>query len=355
MIQKILLSLSLGLILFSSCGKNDSKSLPRAKASQKLEAAFEKFVAECDRIENSENPEVVIHSVMIVQNGKVRKEYWRGKAAPDEAHILFSVSKTFTATAIGMLVDEGKLKITDKVISFFPNDLPEVVSENLSKMTIRDLLTMSCGQDKETTVNDIKGSVVKAFLASEVPYTPGEYFWYNSVGTYMLSAITQKVSGQDLVEYLYPRLFEPLGIDKPIWDKCPDGICIGGWGLYLKTEDLAKMGQLMLQNGKWNDKQLISSEWIAEASAKQVESRPATWTPEAVKEAGLSAENSDWMHGYGYQMWRGRYNSYRADGARGQYIFVFPDYDAVIAVTADSPNLQAEINLIFDTLVPAII
>ena len=156
----------------------------------------------------------------------------------------------------------------------------------------------------------------------------------------MLSAIVQKVTGEKVVDYLNGRLFEPLHIDKPKWEESPQGINTGGWGLWLKTEDLAKMGQLLLQKGEWNGKQLIPAEWVAEMSKKQVESiNPGTRMEEA-EAKGMTKETSDWMQGYGYQMWRCRPGCFRADGARGQYIIVVPDKNAVIAITSGKAFLH---------------
>ncbi len=170
----------------------------------------------------------------------------------------------------------------------------------------------------------------------------------------MLSAIVQKVTGEKLVDYLYPRLFRPLGIVNVKWQESPEGINCGGWGLYLKTEDLAKMGQLFLQKGKWDGQQVLPEEWIAEASAKQVASFPAGMDPEAAKKSKISENTNDWMQGYGYQMWRCRHNAYRADGADGQYILIIPEKDAVIAVTAHIGDMQAELDLIWKYLLPAL-
>ena len=232
----------------------------------------------------------------------------------DEPHILNSVSKTFTATAVGLAASEGRLKLTDKVISFFPDKLPATVSENLAAMTVRDLLTMNCGHDTDPTGTVRKkadADWVQEFLAFPVEHKPGTFYTYNSLGTYMLSAIVQKVTGEKVVDYLYPRLFRPLGIVNARWQESPQGINTGGWGLYLKTEDLAKMGQLFLQKGKWNGRQVLSEEWIAETSA-------------------------------------------RANGANGQYILVIPEKDAVIVVTAHIGDMQVELDLIWKYLLPAL-
>ena len=141
-------------------------------------------------------------------------------------------------------------------------------------------------------------------MAHPVVHEPGTFYLYNSLGTYMLSAIVQKVTGEKVVDYLNTRLFEPLHIDKPRWEESPQGINTGGWGLYLKTEDLAKMGQLLLQKGEWNGRQIIPADWVAEMSKKQVDSvNPGTRLEDAAAK-GMTTETSDWMQGYGYQMWR---------------------------------------------------
>lgn len=330
-----------------------TKGLPRNTPSKKLEKAMEKY------LEAVKNAGQDLHSIMIVQHGNVLAEKWMSEGKEDEPHVLNSVSKTFTASAIGFAIAEGKLKLTDKVISFFPDQLPANISENLEAMTIRDLLTMTCGHDgdlrsNERAAKNADKGWVEQFLAYPVDHKPGTFFAYNSPGTYMLSAIVQKVTGEKLVDYLYPRLFRPLGIVNVKWQESPEGINCGGWGLYLKTEDLAKMGQLFLQKGKWNGQQVLPEEWIAEASAKQVASFPAGMDPEAAKKSKISEKTNDWMQGYGYQMWRCRHNAYHADGADGQYILVIPEKDAVIAVTAHIGDMQAELDLIWKYLLPAL-
>ena len=290
---------------------------------------------------------------MIVKDGAVIYSHWQSKGAPNVPHVLHSVSKTFTATAVGLAIAEGRLNLTDKVVSFFPDKLPNEVSDNLMAMTIRDLLTMTCGHDDEPNQSK-REEWVKTFLAHPVKHTPGTFYLYNSLGTYMLSAIVQKVTGEKVLDYLTTRLFEPLHIDKPRWDESPQGISAGGWGLYLKTEDLAKMGQLLLQNGKWKGKQIIPAEWVYEMSKKQVESINPGTRLEQAEERGMTKETSDWMQGYGYQMWRCRPGCFRADGARGQYIIVVPDKNAVIAITSDVEDLQGELNLVWEKILPAI-
>lgn len=325
-----------------------TKGLPRATAAKKLDKAMEKY------LEAAKKDGQDIHSIMIVQHGNVVAEEWMSEGKEDRPHTLYSVSKTFTATAVGFAIAEGKLKLTDKVISFFPDKLPAEVSENLAAMTVRDLLTMNCGHEKEPfdgIRNRTDVDWVQAFLAHPVEHKPGTCFTYNSMGTYMLSAIVQKVTGEKVADYLFPRLFRPLGIVDVVWEESPQGINTGGWGLSLKTEDLAKMGLLFLQGGKWNGRQILPEGWAEAASSRQVSSVHGTVDPKELKKM---AKTSDWAQGYGYQMWRCRNNAFRADGAYGQYILVIPEKDAVIAVTANLGDMQAELNLIWKYLLPAL-
>lgn len=295
-----------------------------------------------------------LHSLMIVRHGKVVAEYWFGENASNKPHVLHSVSKTFTSTAIGFAVQENLLKVSDKVISFFPEKLPAEVSENLKNMEIRHLLTMTAGHDTDPTRAiraDKENDWVTAFLATPVEHKPGTQYVYNSVATYMLSAILQQVTGERVIDYLQPRFFRPLGIVAARWEESIQGIPVGGWGLHLKTEDLAKLGQFYLQKGKWNGKQLLSEAWIEEASSAQVASLPAGVKRENLK---IKAKDSDWLQGYGYQLWRSRHNSYRADGANGQFVLVLPEKDAVIVATANIQDMQGEINLIWKHLLPGL-
>ena len=328
-----------------------TKGLPRGTASKKLDKAVQRYLAAAGKAGQD------LHSLMVVQHGEVLAAHWMSEGREDEPHILNSVSKTFTATAVGFAIAEGKLKVDDKLVSFFPDKVPAEASDNLKAITVRHLLTMNCGHDTDPT-GKIRGTEgadwVKEFLAWPVEHEPGTFYTYNSLGTYVLSAIVQKVTGQKVVDYLWPRLFRPLGIVNVRWEESPQGINTGGWGLYLKTEDLAKMGQLFLQDGMWQGRQILPEGWVEEASAAQVSSVPAGVKPEMAKKLKLTVKNSDWVQGYGYQMWRCRHNAYRADGANGQYILVLPEKDAVIAVTAHIPDMQAELNLIWKYLLPAL-
>jgi CubicO group peptidase (beta-lactamase class C family) len=262
---------------------------------------------------------------------------------------MHSVSKTFTSTAIGFAVAESRLKVTDKVISFFPDELPEIVPPYLAELDIQDLLTMTVGHDIDPTaeIRATGGSWERQFLAKPVNNKPGTRFVYNSMATYMLSAIVQRVTGEKVIDYLYPRLFRPLGITGAEWSTSPTGVNAGGWGLFIKTEDMAKFGQFYLQKGKWAGKQLLPEAWFDEATSAKI-NQPAIWV-----KAGTKPKDSDYLQGYCYQMWRCRHNAYRADGANGQFIIVLPEKDAVIALTANINPTQPELDLVWKYLLPA--
>ena len=279
-----------------------------------------------------------MNSFMMVRHGKVIAEGWWAPYRAEDNHELYSLSKSFTSTAVGMAVAEGKLSIDDEVLKFFPDDAPENPSANLKAMRVRDLLTMNTGNQDEVPTAADKISA-KAFLTNAVPHKPGAHFKYNTPATFMCSAIVQKQTGQTVFDYLKPGLFEPLGISQPIWNTNFQGINLGGYGLNVRTEDIARFGQLYLQKGKWQGKQLIPTDWVEMATAKQV--------------SNGSNPKSDWDQGYGFQFWRCRNGAYRGDGAFGQYCIVLPEQDAVIAITSGVKDMQNVLNLIWEKLLPA--
>jgi len=285
------------------------------------------------------------HSFMFLRHGKVIAEGWWNPYRADLRHSLYSCSKSFTATAVGFAIAEKKLSLDDKVISFFPNELPDTVSKFLSELTLKDVLIMSDGMEPDPTPKYVNADWIKAFLATPIVHEPGTTFLYNSLGTYMLSAIVTKVTGQKVMDYLKPRFFEPLGISGDDWETDIRGINTGGWGLRVKTEDMAKFAELYLQNGVWNGKQVLPKGWVEEASSVKIIQHPGL--PQAKK------DSSDWEQGYCYQMWRCRHNAYRGDGAFGQFMIVMPDEDAALVITAETSNMQDELNLVWKYLLPA--
>jgi len=280
-----------------------------------------------------------LHSFMLLRHGHVVAEGWWSPYDAQSPHSLYSLSKSFTSTAVGLAISEGKLRLDDEVLKFFPGHAPADPSHNLREMRVSDLLRMSTGHQTEPK-RTTDQPWTQTFLAHPVPFKPGTHFLYNTSGAYMLSAIVQKATGQTTLDYLRPRLFETLGIERPTWETSPAGITTGGFGLSIRTEDIARFGQLYLQKGQWQGRQLVPEAWVEAATARQT--------------ANGSNPNSDWDQGYGYQFWRCRHGVYRGDGAFGQYCIVLPEQDAVIAITSGVRNMQAVLNLVWDKLLPAI-
>lgn len=321
---------------------SSSLQLPRGTPEEEGVAseAIYKFLHEVEQSKHE------FHSFMVLRHGKVVAEAWWAPYRPELRHTLYSCSKSFTATAVGFAVTEGKIALADKVVSFFPDQLPKEVSPNLAALTIRDLLTMTVGQDPDPSFSlaATDSNWIAGFLRTPILDKPGTKFVYNSLGTYMAGAIVQKVTGQSLVDYLKPRLFDPLGIEGMDWEKDLMGYNVGGWGLRLKTEDMAKFAQLFLQKGKWNGQQVLPEAWVNDATTLKILQQPDLSEEQRAK--------SDWAQGYCYQMWRSRHNSYRGDGAYGQYMLILPELDAVIAITAESNDLQGALDLVWNNLLP---
>jgi CubicO group peptidase (beta-lactamase class C family) len=330
----ILTFLAAVLLAAHDPARGASLNLPRStpEAQGVSSAGVRAFVEAADRQVTS------MHSFMLVRHGHVVAEGWWKPEGPDKPHVMHSLSKSFTSTAVGLAVAEGKLSVDDPVLKFFPEYAPAEPSEKLRAMRVRDLLTMTAGHETEAKFTT-NAPWVQTFLAHPVPHKPGTHFLYNTAGSHMLSAIVQKVTGQTVLDYLRPRLFEPLGIENPEWGSSPQGVTFGGWGLKIRTEDIARFGQLYLQKGKWEGKQLLPASWIEQATAKQV--------------SNGSDPARDWDQGYGFQFWRCRHGAYRGDGANGQFCIVMPELDAVIAITADTRDMQAELNVVWDHLLPA--
>jgi CubicO group peptidase (beta-lactamase class C family) len=308
--------------------------LPRSspEAQGVSAAAIEQFVQAGDETIDS------LHSFMLVRHGHVVAEGWWAPYGADTPHALFSLTKSFTSTAVGLAAAEGKLSLDDPILKFFPEKAPAQPGANLKSMRIRDLLRMSTGQQTEPP-RPAGESWIAAFLQHPVPFKPGTHFMYNTSASCLLAAIVEKASGQSLRDYLQPRLFGPLGIREPLWEKSPDGVNIGGYGLSVRTEDIARFGLLYLQQGMWPGRRLLPEGWVEAATSLQTSngSNPA----------------SDWDQGYGYQFWRCRHGCFRGDGAFGQYCIVLPAQDAVIAITSGVSDMQSVLNLVWDKLLPA--
>lgn len=262
-----------------------------------------------------------MHHFMVLRNGKVICE---ANFAPYRSriwHVTHSMCKSITGMAIGLLVEEGKLSLDENIYDIFQKKLNTFNKIFRPKVTVENLLTMTSG----VTFNEsgiVSGNDwLTSYLNSSITGTPGENFQYNSLNTYVLSAIVTERTGQSLTEYLEPRLFAPLGITRYFWETCPKGITKGGWGLFLCTEDMAKLGQLYLQKGKWNDQQIIPEFWVEVSTAKHKESIKGTF-------------------GYGYQLWmEARPGSFEFNGMLGQNVIVYPDMNMVVVTNAGNNEL----------------
>ena len=337
-------SILVSFLIFASMGASAALMEEATPESQGVSSSA--IVAWIDACEREIGPDNSLHGFVIVRHGHVIAEgTWAPYDTLNKPHMLYSHSKSFTSTAIGFLVDDGKLDLDARVISFFPDKIPQNPSLNLRSMRVRDLLTMNVGASYSDAENkDPFGDWVKAFLANDIDREPGTVFKYDSGATHMLAAIAERVSGMKLMDFLKLRLFDPLGMTSPWSTVSPTGIACGGWGMNMTTRDLSRFGQLYLDKGMWNGRRILSREWVTAATSRQ------TWSG-AIAVTG--EDGSDWHQGYGFQFWRCRHNAFRADGAMGQYTIVMPDQDAVVSIHAGLGNMQHEINLVWKHLLPA--
>ncbi|HEU0296567.1 MAG TPA: serine hydrolase, partial [Anaerolineales bacterium] len=239
------------------------------------------------------HPLDAVQGFMLLRHGNVAAEGWWTPYGPQSPHSLYSLSKSFTSSGIGLAVAEGLLTVDDPVLKFFSDDAPAKPGKNLKAMRVRHLLSMNTGHKEDTTRHVFRGeddNWARVFLSLPVKYKPGTWFVYNTAATYMLSAIITKLTGESLLDYLRPRLFDPLGIENPAWETDPRGINLGGTGLHIATEDIARFGQMYLQKGMWQGQRIVPEKWIDEAT-------------KATSDNSNTQTNPDWAVGYGYQFW----------------------------------------------------
>lgn len=249
---------------------------------------------------------------------------------------LYSASKSFTSAAVGIAQGEGLLSIDEKLTDAFADALPDAVSENLAKATVRDLLTMGVGHGQAWLMGVQRAALeeddwVRFALSCPFVHAPGSKFVYNNACTYLAGVLVQQRAGCDLVSYLTPRLFKPLGIRRPTWESDPLGRTFGASGLMLTLDELARFGQLYLQNGNWNGKQLVPAEWVRESTSVQIDNG---------------------SYGYGYQFWAGPHGSFRADGMYAQLSIILRDKNAVVTTVAESRQADKLIEAIFEEIYP---
>ncbi|NII39860.1 CubicO group peptidase (beta-lactamase class C family) [Curtobacterium flaccumfaciens] len=282
------------------------------------------------------------HSIMVLRHGQVAAEGWWAPFAADRAHLLYSLSKSFTAAAVGIAVRAGLIDLDDTMISHFPELDAEVTDERTRRMLVRHLLAMASGHRTDTIDRAEQldpTNTVRGFLLLPPEEEPGSVFAYNQPCTYTLGEIVRRVSGTSLLEYLRPRLLAPLGIDDFAWRRDDAGAELGYSGGYTTTDAIAALGQLYLQGGVWNGERLLDEDWIAAATSVRVEN------PDEAA--------ADWSVGYGFQFWMARHG-FRGDGAYGQFCVVLPEQDVVVAMTGQSVDMQAVLDAVWEHLLPAV-
>lgn len=289
-------------------------------------------------IADADRAGIDLHSLMIVRGGAVIAEGWWHPYRADQWHLLYSLSKTFTASAVALAIGEGRLRLDDPIVAVLGRS---ALADGVSELRIRHLLAMASGHDHDTIeAMRAAGDPVGAILASPLAAPPGTLFTYNQGCTYLLSAAIRQVTGLQLHEYLRPRLFDPLGIGPVHWRQLA-GLDQGFSGLHARTEDVAKLGVLYAAGGCWNGTRLLPADYVAQATRSHVDT------------AGRQ-DNPDWQQGYGFQLWRCRPDAYRGDGAFGQFCVVVPHLDLVIVTTAQTMRMQDLADLFWAHLLPAV-
>lgn len=288
------------------------------------------------------DPAIRPHGMILLRHGAVIAEGWWAPYSADRVQLLYSLSKSFTSTAAGFARAEGLLELDRPVIDYFPEYDAEVTDPRTRRMTVRNIASMASGHASETLDRALVaggGNLILGFLRTPLDAEPGTIFAYNQPCTYTLAAIVQRAAGQSLVDYLRPRLFDPLGIRDAFWVEEPPGVDLGFSGLHATTDAVARLGQLYLQRGRWGETQLLDADWVAEASRVQVRNSDE-W-------------GADWGQGYGLQFWMSRHG-YRGDGAYGQFCIVLPEHDMVLALTSETEEMQRVLDHVWRLLLPAV-
>lgn len=293
-----------------------------------------------------DDPSVELHGLMVLRHGYVVAEGWWAPHSAERTRLVYSLSKSFTSTALAFAVDEGMVGLDDTVLQHFPEYADEVTDPRSRSLTLRHLISMASGHDREMWPEAVAGDredPVRGFLLLPPEASPGSLFAYSQPCTYTVAAVIQRRAGQRLSEYLGPRLFEPLGIDPVAWFCMPPGREQGFSGLFARTEDVAKLGQLYLQGGRWDGQQLIPESYVSQATSRAV----------ATADADADADKVDWSQGYGYGFWMSRHG-YRGDGAFGQFCLVLPEQDAVVAITGGTEAMQTVLDHVWEHLLPSL-
>lgn len=287
------------------------------------------------------DPEIELHSLMVVRHGRVVAEGWWAPHTPERTRLLYSISKSFTSTALAFALEEGLVGLDDPVVAHFPELADDVTDPRSRAMLVRHLASMASGHDRDLFAEALAadpGEPVRGFLMVPPDDEPGSRFAYNQLCTYTLASIIQRAAGAPLTDYLRPRLLDPLGIGEVGWLTWPPGREQGFSGLFARTEDVAKLGLLYLQRGRWGDTQLLPAAYVDLATSRLVDT-------------AAQQDKVDWQQGYGLQFWRARHG-YRGDGAFGQFCVVLPEHDVVVATTGGTEAMQEVLDHLWTQLLP---
>lgn len=283
-------------------------------------------------IRDCEEKHLHLHSFRVLRHDAILAEAFYKPYRPEETHMLFSLSKSFTSTAVGFAVQDGLLSLADPLTKFFPEYLTNEPCANMRKMTVKHLITMNTGHEEEPFRFDPAGTdLTRTFLQSYIPYEPGTHFLYNTDATYILSRIVQKVTGKTVFDYLKDKLFRPLGMHEDIWwETMGEGANAGGFGFNAHLDELMKLGTLYLHDGNWEGKQLLPAQWVKDAQTP--------WSDNSRNES----TSPEWQSGYGYQFWMcSPEHVYRGDGAFGQYMVIMPDQDMLFVANSGLDDMGA--------------
>jgi CubicO group peptidase (beta-lactamase class C family) len=281
------------------------------------------------------------HSLMVVRHGHVVAEGWWTPYSADRPTLLYSVTKSFTSIAVGLVISDGLLALDDRVVEVLPDHVPDDVSEQGRRITVHHLLSMTVGHGTDSLTEAWErepGDLVKGFLRVPFPEVEGTRFVYDNATTFLLARMVERVSGRDLRELLDERLFRPMGVDHAEWDRVASGKAFGFHGLHLTTEAVAAFGELLLRGGRWGDQQLVPRAWVELATRPHCDIPPV---------------EDDSARGYGYQFWISEHGFY-ADGAFGQHCVVIPSLDLVVVVTSHNTRTSATPDAIWDCLAPGV-
>lgn len=274
-----------------------------------------------------------IHAMSIYINGEKKLSFAVEPYSRDDKREIYSLSKSFTSCAIGAAWDEGLIDLDERLVEIFPDKLPQAVSDNLAKMTVRHCLTMTTGHTACVMNKTVfSPDPARAFLACEVEKEPGTYFVYNTGASCMLGLILERKTGRKLFDYAYEKILAPLGIENATWSECASSVNEGGIGLHISCRDIEKFGLMLANGGEFGGKRILSREWVEAAGSAQVSN----------KENGDSG-TGNWTSGYGFQFWRTAHDGYRGDGLKGQLCMIMPKNRAVVSVVACTKDMEAEI------------